>query len=57
MSIIVLSNHRRIGAWVNRKMQGGERTLLIVYCTISLIAMHRYHTNTEYTGSLGYSYV
>ena len=48
MSIIVLSHHTRIGAWVTRKIVG-------VYCTISLIAMHGYRTNTEYTGSLGYS--
>ena len=52
MSIIVLliSNHTRIGAWVTRKNVG-------VYCTISIIAMHRYRTNTEYTGSLGYNSV
>ena len=38
MSIIVLSNHTRIGAWVTRKCRG-------TYCTISsLIAMHRYRT-------------
>ena len=43
MSIIVPSSHIRIGAWVNP----------LVYCTISLIAMEGYRTNTEYTGSLG----
>ena len=36
MSIIVPSNHTRIGAWVNSKVSG--RTPL-VYCTIPLIAM------------------
>ena len=46
MSIIVPSNHTRIGAWVNSK-----------YCTIPLIAMQGYHTNTEDTGSLGYNSV
>ena len=46
MSIIVLSNHTRIGDWVTRKNVG-------VYCTISLIVMHGYRTNTEYKGSLG----
>ena len=52
MLIITMSNHTRIGAWVTRKMyQVG------VYCTISLIAMHGYRTNTEYTGSLGYNSV
>ena len=50
MWIIVLSNHTRIGAWVTRKNVG-------VYCTISLIAMHGYRTNTEYKGSLGYNSV
>ena len=50
MSIIVLSNHTRIRAWVTRKNEG-------VYCTISLIAMHGYRTNTEYKGSLGYNSV
>ena len=45
MSIIVSSNHTRIGAWVNSKMWG--RNPLLVYCTISLIAMQGYRTNTE----------
>ena len=49
MSIIVLSNHTRIGAWLGKQKNVG------VYCTISLIAMHGYRTNTEYTGSLGYT--
>ena len=49
MSIIVPSNHTRIGAWVNSKMSG--RNPLVVYCTIPLIAMQEYHTNTEDTGS------
>ena len=39
MSIIVPSNHTRIGAWVNSKMSA-RNPLLIVYCTIPLIAMH-----------------
>ena len=51
MSIIVPSNHTRIGAWVNTKMQGRNPQ---VYCTIPLIGMQGYHTNTEDTGSLGY---
>ena len=54
MSIIVPSNHTRIGAWVNSKMSGRNP---LVYCTIPLIAMEGYHTNTEDTGSLGYSSV
>ena len=51
MSIIVPSSHTGIGAWVNSKMYGKNP---LVYCTISLIAMQGYRTNTEYTGSLGY---
>ena len=51
MSIIVLSNHTRIGAWVNSKIYGRNPR---VYCTISLITMQGYRTNTEDTGSLGY---
>ena len=35
MSIIVPSNHTRIGAWVNSKMYGRNP---LVYCTIRLIA-------------------
>ena len=55
MSIIkVLSNHTRIGAWVNSKMWGRNP---LVYCTISFIAMQGYRTNTEDTGSLGYNSV
>ena len=54
MSIIVPSNHTRIEAWVNSKMSGRKP---LVYCTISLIAMQGYHTNTEDTGSLGYNSV
>ena len=54
MSIIVPSNHARIGAWVNSKMY--ERNPL-VYCTIPLIAMQGYHTNTEDTESLDYNSV
>ena len=39
MSIIVPSSHTRRGAWVNSKMYlVGGRTLLIVYCTISLMS-------------------
>ena len=49
MSIIVLSNHTSRGLG-NQKNVG-------VYCTISLIAMHWYRTNTEYTGSLAYNSV
>ena len=41
MSIIVPSNHTRIGAWVNSKMSGRDP---LVYCTIPLIAMQGYHT-------------
>ena len=52
MSIIVPSNHTRIGAWVNNKMSGRNP---LVYCTIPLIAMLRYHTKTEDTGSLDYN--
>ena len=53
MSIIVPSNHTRIGAWVNNKMKGRDP---LVYCTIPSIAMQGYHTNTD-TGSLGYNYL
>ena len=53
MSIIVPSNHTRIGAWVNSKISG--RNPLVVYSTIPLIVMQGYHTNTEGTGSLGYN--
>ena len=52
MSIIVPSNHTRIGAWVNSKMSGRNQ---LVYCTIPLIAMQGYHTKTEDTGSLDYN--
>ena len=48
MSIIVPSNHTRIGAWVNTKVSGRDP---LVYCTIPLITMQGYHTNTEDTGS------
>ena len=48
MSIIVLSNNTSTGLGNNQKNVG-------VYCTILLIAMHGYRTNTEYTGSLGYN--
>ena len=41
MSIIVPSNHTRIGAWVNSKMSGRNP---LVYCTIPLIALQEYHT-------------
>ena len=44
------------GAWSNSKIWGGGGDPL-VYCTISLIAMQGYRTNTEYTGSLGYNSV
>ena len=40
MSIIVPTNHTRIGAWVNIKMSGRNPQ---VYCTIPLIAMQGYH--------------
>ena len=43
MSIIVPSNHTRIGAWVNSKMSGRNP---LVYCTIPLTAMQGYRTNT-----------
>ena len=46
MPTIVQSNHTRIVAWVNTKMPGRNPQ---VYCTIPLIAMQRYHTNTEDT--------
>ena len=52
MPIIVPSNHTRIGAWVNSKMSGRNS---LVYCTIPLIVMQGYHTNTEDTGSLDYN--
>ena len=48
MSIIVPSNHTRIGAWVNSKMSGRNP---LAYCTILLIVMQGYYTNTENTGS------
>ena len=35
----------------------GSQKNVGVYCTISLIAMHGYRTNIEYTGSLGYNSV
>ena len=35
----------------------GNQKNVGVYCTKSLIAMHGYRTNTEYTGSLGYNSV
>ena len=56
MSIIVPSNHTRIGAWLNSKMSGRNP---LVYCTIiPLIAIQGYHTNTEEdTGSWGYNSV
>ena len=54
MSIIVPSSHTRIGAWVNSKMYGRNP---LVYCTILLIAMQGYRTNTKYMGSLGYNSV
>ena len=47
MSIKVLSNHTSRGLG-NQKNVG-------VYCTISLIAVHGYRTNAEYTRSLGYN--
>ena len=43
MSIIVPSNHTRIGAWVNSKMSRRN--------PLPLIAMQGYHTNTQDTGS------
>ena len=55
MSTMVPSNHTRIGAWVNSKRSG--RNPLVVYCTIPLIVMQGYHTNTEDTGSLGHNSV
>ena len=54
MSIIVPSSHTRIGTWVNSKMLGRHP---LVYCTIPLIAMQGYRTNTEDPGSLGYNSV
>ena len=51
MSVIVPSSHTGIGAWVNSKMYTS------IHCTISLIVMQGYRTNTEYTGSLGYNSV
>ena len=54
MSIIVPSNHTRIEAWVNSKMQGRNP---LVYCTISLIAVQGYRTKTKYSGSSGYNSV
>ena len=50
MSIKVLSNHNKNRGLDNQKNVG-------VCCTISLIAMHGYRTNTEYTGSLRYNSV
>ena len=48
MSIIVPSNDTRIGAWVNSKMSGRNSQ---GYCTIPLIAMQGYNTNTETRGA------
>ena len=48
MSIIVSSNHTRIGAWVNSKMSGRDP---LVYGTIPLIAMQGY--NHRRHGELG----
>ena len=52
MSIIVPSNHTRIGAWVNSKTSGRNSP---VYCTSRLIAMQGYQTKTEDTISLDYN--
>ena len=52
MSIIVSSNHTRIGAWVTSKISGRNPP---VYCTIPLIAMQGYQTKTEDTISLDYN--
>ena len=54
MSIIVPSNHTRIGTWVNSKISGRNPP---VSCTIPLIVMQEYHTNAEDTESLGYKSV
>ena len=49
MSIIVLSNHTRIGAWVNRKMQGGGKNTInsilynIINCHAQVSHKHRIH--------------
>ena len=51
MSIIVPSRHTGKGAWINSTMYTS------IYCTISLIVMQGYRTNTKYTGSLGYNSV
>ena len=48
MSIIVPSNHTRIGAWVKSKMSGRNP---LVYCTIPLIAMQGYHTTHKTRGA------
>ena len=61
MSIIVPSNHTRIGAWVNSKMYQsiGEKSTInssILY-NIMNCPMQGYRTNTEDTGSLGYNSV
>ena len=42
---------------LGKQQNVGGRTLLIVYCTILLIAMHGCRTDTEYTRSLGYNSV
>ena len=34
---------------------GNQKNVGVYYCTISLIVMHGYRTNTEYTRSLGYN--
>ena len=49
MLIIVPTNHTIIGAWVNSKMS--VRNPLVVYCTIPIITMQGYHTNTKDTWS------
>ena len=48
MSIIVPSNHTKIGAWVNSKMSGRNP---LVYCTIALIAVQGYHQKHKTRGA------
>ena len=46
-----VDNNSTIEPYKNRGL--GNQINVGVYCTISLIAMHGYRTNTEYTRSLG----
>ena len=59
MSIIysTIDPYKNRGLGKQKNVGGKIIIITLVYCTISLIAMHGYRTNTEYTGSLGYNSV